>query len=60
MEIGYVGWAAAAVALGAIFWFVSVMNRFARLSVKITESDSGVDVALTKRYDTLTNKESDL
>jgi LemA protein len=30
------------------------MNRFERLAVKITESDSGIDVALTKRFDTLT------
>ncbi|MDR0882921.1 MAG: LemA family protein [Candidatus Adiutrix sp.] len=39
---------------GMIVWFISMMNRFARLVVKITESDSGIDVALTKRYDTLT------
>jgi LemA protein len=46
--------AATAIAVAAIFWYISTMNRFARLSVKITESDSGIDVALTKRYDTLT------
>jgi LemA protein len=54
MEIGYAGLAAVVIAAGAIFWFISTINRFARMSVKITESDSGVDVALTKRYDTLT------
>jgi LemA protein len=37
-----------------VLWYVSTRNRFARLAVKITESDSGIDVALTKRYDTLT------
>jgi LemA protein len=46
--------AAAVIAAAAIFWYISTMNRFARLAVKITESDSGIDVALTKRYDTLT------
>ena len=35
-------------------WFISTRNRFAQLIVKIDESDSGIDVALTKRYDTLT------
>ena len=39
---------------GAFIWYISTMNRFARLVVKITEADSGIDVALTKRYDTLT------
>jgi LemA protein len=42
------------IAVGVILWYVSTRNRFARLAVKITESDSGIDVALTKRYDTLT------
>jgi LemA protein len=46
--------AAGAAAVIAILWYISTMNRFARLSVKVTESDSGIDVALTKRYDTLT------
>jgi LemA protein len=35
-------------------WVVTVKNRFRRLIVKIGEGDSGIDVALTKRYDTLT------
>jgi LemA protein len=46
--------AAGVIAVAAILWYISTMNRFARLVVKITESDSGIDVALTKRYDTLT------
>ncbi len=33
---------------------VSVSNRFRQLTVKIQEGESGIDVALTKRYDTLT------
>jgi LemA protein len=35
-------------------WVIMAKNRFRRLIVKIGEGDSGIDVALTKRYDTLT------
>ncbi len=35
-------------------WFVSTMNRFRVLQVKINEALSGIDVALTKRFDVLT------
>ncbi|MDR0356656.1 MAG: LemA family protein [Deltaproteobacteria bacterium] len=41
-------------ALLVAVWAIKVKNRFRRLIVKIGEGDSGVDVALTKRYDTLT------
>lgn len=44
----------AAVVFLAVAWYIRTRNSFARLGVKITESASGVDVALTKRYDTLT------
>lgn len=37
-----------------LLWIVSVSNRFRRLNVKIEEGASGIDVALTKRNDTLT------
>lgn len=37
-----------------IIWVISTSNRFKRMLVKINESESGVDVALVKRYDTLT------
>ncbi len=40
--------------LSVVIWYVITMNRFAAIAVKITESDSGIDVALTKRFDTLT------
>jgi LemA protein len=43
-----------AVVVAVVFWAVSASNRFKVLLVKITEADSGIDVALTKRYDTLT------
>ena len=35
-------------------WFISTSNKFARKGVKIEEALSGIEVALTKRYDTLT------
>ena len=35
------------------FWVITVSNRFKVLLVKISESESGVDVSLTMRYDTL-------
>ena len=35
-------------------WCVSTSNRFNRLGIRIEESTSGIDVALTKRYDVLT------
>ena len=38
----------------AIRWVISTRNEFARLIVKIGEAESGIDVALTKRYDVLT------
>ncbi len=37
-----------------IMWCISVSNAFNRDIVKIDEADSGIDVALTKRYDVLT------
>lgn len=45
---------AAIIIISIVSWCVSARNRFARYEVKITEADSGIDVALTKRYDTLT------
>ena len=37
-----------------IGWWISTSNTFRRTEVKINEAESGIDVALTKRYDTLT------
>ncbi len=37
-----------------VIWWISTMNGLKRLQVKIQEALSGIDVALTKRYDTLT------
>lgn len=36
-----------------IIWYVTTNNMFNRMSVKIEESESAIDVALTKRYDLL-------
>lgn len=35
-------------------WYISTSNKLNRYIVKIDEADSGIDVALTKRYDVLT------
>ena len=37
-----------------ICWYISVSNKIIRYSMKISESLSGIDIALTKRYDVLT------
>lgn len=37
-----------------MIWVIATGNRFRQLAVKIDESESGIDVSLTKRYDTLT------
>jgi len=44
----------AAAALGAVLWAISTSNKFKAMLVKIREADSGIGVALTKRFDTLT------
>lgn len=43
-----------ALVLIGVIWYVSTMNRFRATEVKIEEAESGIDVALTKRYDVLT------
>ena len=37
-----------------VIWYISTVNKLNRTVVKIKEADSGIDVALTKRYDVLT------
>ena len=39
-----------------LFWWISTMNALRRLNVKVDEAESGIDVALTKRYDLLTKE----
>lgn len=43
-----------AIILIIVIWYVSTMNKLRRLEVKVDESLSGIDVALTKRFDLLT------
>jgi LemA protein len=35
-------------------WYISTMNGLRQLEVKVNEAESGIDVALTKRFDVLT------
>lgn len=35
-------------------WFISTLNTLKRMVIKVEESESSIDVALTKRYDVLT------
>lgn len=37
-----------------LFWYIGTMNTLRQLEVKVEEADSGIDVALTKRFDMLT------
>jgi len=37
-----------------IIWYISTYNKLKRATIKIDEALSGIDVALTKRYDVLT------
>lgn len=43
-----------ALVLIVIMWYISTMNKLRRLEVKVEEALSGIDVALTKRFDLLT------
>ena len=44
----------AVVVLSVVSWWISTSNRLKVMGVKIDEALSGIDVALTKRYDLLT------
>lgn len=52
MEMVYIIGIVAVVVI--VLWFIGISNKINRLLVKIKEADSGIDVALTKRYDVLT------
>lgn len=43
----------AGVLLVPVIWWIAASNKFRKLIVKVDEASSGIDVALTKRYDTL-------
>lgn len=42
------------IALLIIFWFIGIMNKLRQMELKVKEAESGIDVALTKRFDMLT------
>ena len=42
--------------ISIIAWWISTSNWFRRAAVKIDEANSGIDVALTKRFDLLTKE----
>ena len=44
----------AVLAVIVLGWWISTSNKFKRMQVKIDEALSGIDVALTKRFDLLT------
>jgi LemA protein len=43
-----------ALAFIAVLWWIGTGNGFKRRDIKISEAQSGIEVALTKRYDMLT------
>lgn len=44
----------AALVVVIVLWYISTMNRLRQLELKVHEAESGIDVALTKRFDMLT------
>lgn len=54
MNIGFVFGIICLILLVCILWYISVYNDLKRASIKIDEADSGIDVALTRRYDVIT------
>lgn len=51
---GFVAILVIALVLIILAWYISTLNGLRRTQVKIKESVSGIDVALTKRFDVLT------
>lgn len=40
--------------IAVVLWYISTMNTLRRMEQQVEESESGIDVALTKRFDSLT------
>ncbi|MFA6843737.1 MAG: LemA family protein [Bacilli bacterium] len=56
---GIQGWVIAVIVvvvllLWILIWYIKTMNMLRRSEVKVNEAESGIDVALTKRFDALT------
>lgn len=47
-------WVIIGVVAFIVIWWIVTNNKLSRAIIKIDEADSDIDVALTKRYDTLT------
>lgn len=45
-----------AIVIIIVVWYISTMNSLRAAELKVDEADSGIDVALTKRYDVLTKQ----
>ncbi len=52
--LGIVGIAALVIVFLLVCWFIGVYNGIKVSGIKVSEALSGIDVALTKRYDVLT------
>lgn len=51
-----IGMIVGVIVLIVIIWFIGTMNKLRASALKVDEADSGIDVALTKRYDVLTKQ----
>ena len=51
---GIIGIIIAAIIVVIVLWYIGVMNSLRQLELKVQEAESGIDVALTKRFDMLT------
>lgn len=54
--IGIIAGVLVFLALIVLIWWISTLNGLRRLNVKVDEAESGIDVALSKRYDLLTKE----
>lgn len=53
IPVSIVGGIVVILLLAVVIWWIATNNKFKRYAVKIDEAASGIDVALTKRYDLL-------
>jgi len=51
---GIIGIIIGALVLIIVLWYIGTMNTLRQLELKVQEAESGIDVALTKRFDMLT------
>lgn len=52
--MNYLIYVVIAILLVMFIWYVIIKNKFNQTIIKIDEASSGIDIALTKRYDVLT------